>query len=142
MTLLVDFADGRETYRFLPLGEPAQEQGLSLTIFRPTCLHKGKRTTIYRGTAYASGNTESDVPVGEFVLKIVVHADSAEAVASLQLEHDLYRTRLQHLQGTVVPHCHGLFKARTSGGLVSCLVLDYVGDPFGLPLYQLDMDSR
>lgn len=144
MALQVEFADRRESYQFLPSARAPQEQGLFVTILQATLIHTGRcGTSIYRGIACANDETVGEIPVGDLVLKMVVHADFPDAVLqALRSEHEIYSTTLEPLQDTVVPHCYGLFEAMTSMGRVSCLVLDHVGEPFGLPLHELDMDAR
>lgn len=143
MALQVEFADRRAPYQFLPSARAPQEQGLFVTILQATLIHTGRcGTSIYQGIACANDETVGEIPVGDLVLKMVVHADFPDAVQALRSEHKIYSTTLEPLQDTVVPHCYGLFEAMTSKGPVSCLVLDHVGEPFGLPLHELDMDAR
>ncbi|KAJ7694817.1 hypothetical protein B0H17DRAFT_1009037 [Mycena rosella] len=51
-------------------------------------------------------------------------AFSAEGAAALAREAGFY-AQMQHIQGSAVPRCLGLFRSKVAGAEVACLVLDY-----------------
>ncbi|KAJ3857279.1 hypothetical protein EV368DRAFT_30617 [Lentinula lateritia] len=46
-------------------------------------------------------------------------------VPALEREYRVYMDRLQHLQGSVVPICYGLYRGKVEGEKFACMLLEY-----------------
>lgn len=87
-----------------------------------TVLYNGKDTIIYRGMLERSEGVRR-----EAVAKIGWHDTEPHSEKSLIREFILYNGLLKPLQRKIVPVCHGLFKGNTQFGVVTCLLLSYIG---------------
>ncbi|KAF5392535.1 hypothetical protein D9757_002319 [Collybiopsis confluens] len=84
-----------------------------------------KVVVVYKGP---QGREPTEAVVAKFARANKIHA--------LEKEHRVYETRLNHLQGRVVPRCYGLYKGKNKyGEEVACLLLEYC---IGSPGYSLE----
>ncbi|KAE9409162.1 hypothetical protein BT96DRAFT_872549 [Gymnopus androsaceus JB14] len=65
---------------------------------------------------------------------IVKMAQGRNQVTALEKEYRVYTHKLKHLQGSVVPHCYGLFKGKINGEDFACLLLEYCRSPLNFTL--------
>ncbi|KII89938.1 hypothetical protein PLICRDRAFT_40118 [Plicaturopsis crispa FD-325 SS-3] len=100
-------------------------------------IHRGQRFTVYRAKL-GTPNVGGDV-----VLKILRHyvRASPEAVM-LQREASRYENELSTVQGEIVPRCFGFFRVDCNGLWISCLVLQYCGEPRHMFFWQMDRPYR
>ncbi|KAI0321614.1 hypothetical protein OF83DRAFT_1098863 [Amylostereum chailletii] len=104
--------------------KPDEPSSDSLLFTATGQIYRGECAEIYRGTVTGGGLDDKDV-----VCKLVY---GSHDVQSLAREARIYRSKLQQLQGGVVPRCHGYFEGVTpQKGLTACLVLEHAGRNLG-----------
>ncbi|KII85272.1 hypothetical protein PLICRDRAFT_57206 [Plicaturopsis crispa FD-325 SS-3] len=97
-------------------------------------IHRGQRATTYR--AKLRLNDESATQV---VLKIVKHyVDRAPDAKVFESEASRYENELSAFQGDIVPPCFGFFRSNCNGLWISCLVLQYCGEPMDMDFSEMD----
>lgn len=130
------------TYSWLPLLTSVDSNGSLLEMLTPESemqkIHSSEETIIYRA--------ELNRAASAVVLKVAINAG---AVQRLKNEHEMYR-KLQAMQGTQIPRCHGLFvRSGREEGVISkrrwagaCLLLDYCGEPLVAMLPDMPWNFR
>ncbi|KAF8159763.1 hypothetical protein B0H34DRAFT_674069 [Crassisporium funariophilum] len=68
----------------------------------------------------------AEEPTETVIIKL---ARGEEEQRAITREFDLYSQDLFHLQGDVVPQCHGIFRGKVDGHPLGCLVLQYCSGP-------------
>lgn len=96
-----------------------------------TCLRMAHRSSVFRATLH-SGEVDIDV-----VLKIDTSGDREDAFLR---EGGVYDSGAKELQGDVVPMFYGCFSAEINRKYITCLVLQYRGEPMSEPLEVADLE--
>ncbi|KII89943.1 hypothetical protein PLICRDRAFT_174751 [Plicaturopsis crispa FD-325 SS-3] len=108
-----------------------------LQVHETTTLHVGRKFKVFRAKLRAD---KANIDV---VLKVSQHSEWRSPNAfDLEKEARLYETKLTTAQGKVVPQCFGFFRGRCSGIWISCLVLQYCGEPRRVPFHEMDLNYR
>lgn len=95
-------------------------------------LHEGNHTTVFRGELSAEDGSMDPLDV---VIKIDIDKSHTK---SLIREARWYTTKLDDLQGHVIPIYYGLYQAKFEARNVTCLVLQYCGEPINNWFKRLD----
>ncbi|KAF8057371.1 hypothetical protein FPV67DRAFT_1430267 [Lyophyllum atratum] len=111
--------------RVTQAGCPAPAAPLSYRIDNVTEIYEGHYTTIYRASLLGPDSQQGGPR--DIVLKTDVNARYPRPSKFTQ-EALRYEKDLQHLQGTYIPRCYGLFQATIYNKLVSVLLLDDCGE--------------
>ncbi|KAI0318379.1 hypothetical protein OF83DRAFT_31350 [Amylostereum chailletii] len=104
---------------------PNELSGSDTLLFTATDrIYSGECAEIYRGVI--TGGT-GDLDGKDIVCKLV--CGGLYEVQLLAHEAQIYQSKLQHLQGRIVPTCYGYFEGDISQkGRTGCLVLEYAGE--------------
>ncbi|KAF8156526.1 hypothetical protein B0H34DRAFT_465047 [Crassisporium funariophilum] len=109
--------------RITQAGCPTPAAALSYRIDKVTEIYEGNYTTVYRASLLGQ---QSGGPCN-IVLKTDVNARYPRSSMFTQ-EALRYEKDLQHMQGTYIPHCYGLFQATIYNKLISVLLLEDCGE--------------
>ncbi|KAF8161698.1 hypothetical protein B0H34DRAFT_806849, partial [Crassisporium funariophilum] len=104
-------------------GYPTPAATLSYRIDKVTEIYEGDYTTVYRASILGQ---QSGGP-RNIVLKTDVNARYPRSSKFTQ-EALRYEKDLQHMQGTYIPDCYGLFQATIYNKLISVLLLEDCGE--------------
>lgn len=102
-----------------------------ITVDNTETLKRGDYSRVVRGTLHVDASRPSTSACkGRIAFKLV----ALKIVRTFFLGHSLAREAENYelakdLQGSVIPRSYGLFHGATPDGFVTCLMLDYVGNP-------------
>lgn len=96
-------------------------------------IHDGDTFNVYRGVLRRPDGKQRTV-----VVKLGWRDSHRDAQEALEREFELYNGPLKDLQDDVVPACYGLFHGRTEHGVVTCLLLDSLGDHANKDIHWVD----
>lgn len=99
-------------------------------------LHQGKHTTVFRGKLTAEDDSMDPLDV---VIKIDLNKSHTK---SLIREASYYTTKLDDLQSHVIPLYYGLYQAKFDSRNVTCIVLEYCGEPINNCFARLDKSFK
>lgn len=105
-------------------------------ISEVTCLHESQRTFVFRATIPPNGSLSEPLDV---VLKLDTFTPRADEFLE---EAKRYEIEGQEIQGTSIPEFYGLFRTTWGKRTISCLVLQYCGEPLDCFFYELDEETR
>jgi len=122
---------------------PNAQPGSSLIVTNVDKIHSSDHTSVY--------TAKLDLPNSDELIDVVLKMSNAGGPRSDALWREYQRyEELAKLQGTIIPHCYGLFQAIPAEegdenvdadevDVISCLVLGYGGEPSAV---ELNRNSR
>ncbi|KAJ7122038.1 hypothetical protein C8R43DRAFT_51499 [Mycena crocata] len=114
--------------RFVEFEDESEEEEWIVTDVKT--IHIGDGSSVFRAQVHRPNDTPLDA-----VLKV---DPTGERHSAFMKEVEVYQTKGMKLQGVIIPIFYGCFHVELNQTPVTCLVMEYCGEPMKLPLHRVE----